>query len=469
MAYENLWQQLLSAIQGRISRQNFEVWFSQIKMLEVQGQTLHLEVPGSYYRDWIHDNYQELILGELERLTDTRFQLQFHAPGEFRLHSEGGTRAASARGVADRSLLDSSGPVTAPAVSGGAYGSASVASSTFSLNPDQTFETFVVGSSNQFAHAGAMAVAEKPARTYNPLFLFGMVGLGKTHLLNAIGNRILRDNPSARIVYLSSEQFVNELINSIRDERMNEFRNKYRDNCDALLVDDIQFLAGKIRTQEEFFYTFNALHTSGKQIVVTSDKFPREIQGMEERLRNRFEWGLIADIQPPDLETKAAILKKKAAREHTILPDDVAMFIATHTNSNIRELEGILIRLNAAASVYQKPIDLQFTQFALRDVLKSAKPALTIDGILETVSKFYDTRVNDMKSQKKHKQLVWPRQVAMYLCRRHTSGSFPEIGQKFGGRDHTTVIHAVKKIEESLSRDPEVSTQIKELERLLGF
>jgi chromosomal replication initiator protein len=371
--------------------------------------------------------------------------------------------------VADRSLLDSSGPVTAPAVSGGAYGSASVASSTFSLNPDQTFETFVVGSSNQFAHAGAMAVAEKPARTYNPLFLFGMVGLGKTHLLNAIGNRILRDNPSARIVYLSSEQFVNELINSIRDERMNEFRNKYRDNCDALLVDDIQFLAGKIRTQEEFFYTFNALHTSGKQIVVTSDKFPREIQGMEERLRNRFEWGLIADIQPPDLETKAAILKKKAAREHTILPDDVAMFIATHTNSNIRELEGILIRLNAAASVYQKPIDLQFTQFALRDVLKSAKPALTIDGILETVSKFYDTRVNDMKSQKKHKQLVWPRQVAMYLCRRHTSGSFPEIGQKFGGRDHTTVIHAVKKIEESLSRDPEVSTQIKELERLLGF
>lgn len=454
MAYENLWQQLLSAIQGRISRQNFEVWFSQIKMLEVQGQTLHLIVPGPYYSDWIRDNYLELILAELERLTNTRFQLEFHGPDESKAEGEDSLRALDPKSSTGRAAAD--------------FGRSS-ASSTFSLNPDQTFETFVVGSSNQFAHAGAMAVAEKPARTYNPLFLFGMVGLGKTHLLNAIGNRILRDNRNARIIYLSSEQFVNELINSIRDERMNEFRAKYRDSCDVLLVDDIQFLAGKVRTQEEFFYTFNALHSSGKQIVATSDKFPREIQGMEERLHSRLGWGLSADIQPPDLETKAAILKKKAARENTILPDDVAMYIATHTNSNIRELEGILIRLNAAASIYQKQIDLPFTQLALRDVLKSARPAITIDGILETVSKFYDTRVNDMKSQKKHKQLVWPRQVAMFLCRRHTSGSFPEIGQKFGGRDHTTVIHAVKKIEESLARDPEVATQIKELERLLGF
>jgi chromosomal replication initiator protein len=250
---------------------------------------------------------------------------------------------------------------------------------------------------------------------------------------------------------------------------MNEFRNKYRDSCDALLVDDIQFLAGKVRTQEEFFYTFNALHSSGKQIVVTSDKFPKEIQGMEERLRNRFEWGLIADIQPPDLETKVAILKKKAALEDIYLPDDVALFIATNTKSNIRELEGILVRLSAASSVYGRSIDLPFTQQVLRQLLDNGRSSVTIEGILEAVSKHFDVKVVDLKSHRKHKQLVWPRQVAMFLCRQHTDGSFPEIGQKFGGRDHTTVIHAVKKIEELLVKDPDLQSAIKSIERSLGL
>ena len=487
MGNEQLWNRLLTAIQGRINRQNFDVWFSQLKLLEVGSSEVHLQVPSSHFQEWIRDNYEGLILSELERLSGQRYSLVFSVPGANpspvrdaapnTSDSTGVTASRSTDGSLEGAPGAAPGTSTAPSPGGDTKalagrtetGPSQAPVSTFSLNPDKSFATFVVGSSNQFAHAAAMAVADNPARTYNPLFLFGQVGLGKTHLLNAIGNKILQDNPRARVIYLSSEQFVNELINSIGEQRMNEFRNKYRDNCDALLVDDIQFLAGKVRTQEEFFYTFNALHSSGKQIVMTSDKFPKEIQGLEERLRNRFEWGLIADIQPPDLETKVAILKKKASRDGIVLADDVAMYIASNSKSNIRELEGILIRLTASASFYRKPVDLAFTQAALRDLLVTAQPAVTIEAIQEAVCRHFDLKLAELKGQRKNKQLVWPRQLAMYLCRRHTAGSFPEIGQKFGSRDHTTVIYAVKKIEEAIARDEEAASQVRSIEKTLGL
>lgn len=512
MGNEQLWNRLLTTIQSRINRQNFDVWFAQLKLLEVGSAEVYLEVPSSHFQEWIRDNYEGLILSELERLSGQRFNLVFLQAGspaaqQFLQRQELPTgqpsngsaqHAPHMAGPSDHGHSPSMGVLNGASngVSNGVHGN--VASngvedtrpglmhaggdgnprpdaasqppvSTFSLNPDKTFATFVVGSSNQFAHAAAMAVADNPAKTYNPLFLFGQVGLGKTHLLNAIGNKILQDNPRARVIYLSSEQFVNELINSIGEQRMNEFRNKYRDNCDALLVDDIQFLAGKVRTQEEFFYTFNALHSSGKQIVVTSDKFPKEIQGLEERLRNRFEWGLIADIQPPDLETKVAILKRKASRDGIVIPDDVAMYIASNSKSNIRELEGILIRLTAAASFYRKPVDLAFTQTTLRDLLETAQKSVNIESIQDAVCRHFDIKLADLKGQRKNKQLVWPRQLAMYLCRKHTSSSFPEIGQKFGSRDHTTVIYAVKKVEEALSKDEEAILQVRSIEKSLGL
>lgn len=443
---ESLWNQLLDAIKSRINRQNFEIWFSQLRLMSVGERELHIQVPNRYFYDWIRDNYLDLIHSELQRLTGTSFHLVFSYAAD-----------SPATPSLEGDVEDRPESVQPPQ------------SEQLSLHPDKTFGTFVVGSSNQFAHAASLAVADNPAKAYNPLFIFGTVGLGKTHLLNAIGNKIMSDRPGARVIYLTSEQFVNELINSIRFEQMNEFRNKYRDSCDALLVDDIQFLAGKVRTQEEFFYTFNALHSSGRQIVVTSDKFPKEIQGMEERLRNRFEWGLVADIQPPDLETKVAILKKKAAKSDLYLADDVALYVAQNTKSNIRELEGSLVRLAASASFYGKPIDLAFARQALHHLFYGNQRTVSADTLMESVCRQYSIKVADLKSHRKQRQLVWPRQVAMFLCRRNTSESFPEIGQRFGGRDHTTVIHAVKKVEEYLAAHPEFEEELAAIEKLAGL
>ncbi len=444
MANVDIWQQLLKSVETRISRQNFEIWFGQIRPIAILEDEIRLEVPNRYFKDWITDNYRDLIHSELERITNRPYRLSFTYADD----SHGGE--VSERGEAlEETYLDTEDH--------------------FDLSPDKTFDTFVVGSSNQFAHAAARAVADNPAQTYNPLFIFGTVGLGKTHLLNAIGNKIRQDRPSARIIYLSCEQFVNELINSLRYEKMNEFRNKYRDSCDALLVDDIQFLAGKVRTQEEFFYTFNHLHDSGKQIVVTSDKFPKEIQGLEERLRNRFEWGLIADIQPPDLETKVAILRKKAALANIDLPDDVALYIAKNSKSNVRELEGSLIRLSAASSLYKRPIDLAFAEEVLQQLLETDKPVVSVDDVINAVCRHFELKVVDIKSHRKHKHLVWPRQIAMYLSRKHTKSSFPDLGQRFGGRDHTTIIHAVKKVEERLGKSMDLENEIRAIERLIGL
>ncbi len=335
------------------------------------------------------------------------------------------------------------------------------------LDAKYTFETFVVGSSNQFAHAACLAVAKQPGQCYNPLFIFGGAGLGKTHLLKAIGYCIMTETPDSKIIYLTTESFTNELIQAIRLDRMREFREKYRTGCDLLLLDDIQFLAGKERTQEEFFYTFNYLHELRKQIVITSDRYPKDIEGLENRLQTRFEWGLVADVQPPEVETRIAILKNKADVEEIELPDEVAQFIASNITTNIRELEGSLHRLQAYATLTGVPISLQLAQTILKDIAPKIKHELTPEGILKLVALHFNVRTTDIKSDKRIRKLSFPRQICMYLLRKHLLMSFPEIGRFMGGKDHTTVLHAVTKIAELQRHDAEVLTSITSIEGLI--
>ena len=335
--------------------------------------------------------------------------------------------------------------------------------STPMLNPKYTFDTFVIGNSNRFAHAASLAVAEAPAQAYNPLFIYGGVGLGKTHLMHAIGHYILSQNPDTKVLYVSSEKFTNELINSIRDDKNEEFRNRYR-NIDVLLIDDIQFIAGKERTQEEFFHTFNSLHEANKQIIISSDRTPKEIPTLEDRLRSRFEWGLIADIQPPDLETRVAILKKKAELEGIEIDNEVLLFIANRIESNIRELEGALIRIMAYSSLTNNKLDVAVAEEALKDIISDNKPKpITSDLIQEVVASHFDLKVEDFKSRKRNRPIAYPRQIAMYICRELTDLSLPKIGDEFGGRDHTTVIHAYDKISQEIEEDPQVKETIDNL------
>ncbi|WP_213975113.1 chromosomal replication initiator protein DnaA [Tepidanaerobacter acetatoxydans] len=338
-----------------------------------------------------------------------------------------------------------------------------------SLNQKYTFDTFVVGNSNRFAHAASQAVAQSPAKAYNPFFVYGGVGLGKTHLMHAIGHYILQQDPTCKVVYLSSEKFTNELINSIRDDKNVEFRNKYR-TIDVLLIDDIQFIAGKERTQEEFFHTFNALHDANKQLVISSDRPPKEIPTLEERLRSRFEWGLITDIQPPDFETRIAILQKKAMMENLIVPNDVINFIATKIETNIRELEGALIRVVAYSSLTDCPIDIGLAEQVLKDILPDGKPKqVTSKQIVEEVGSYFSINPEEFKSKKRTKDLAFARQVAMYLCCELTDLSLPKIGEKFGGRDHTTVIHARDKITRDIQEDSQLSNAVESLKKKILY
>ena len=331
------------------------------------------------------------------------------------------------------------------------------------LNPKYVFETFVIGNSNRFAHAASLAVSEAPAQIYNPFFIYGGVGLGKTHLMHAIGHRIRQHHPKIRVVYISSEKFTNELINSIRDNNPESFRQKYR-NIDVLLVDDIQFLSKKEHTQEEFFHTFNALHEANKQIILSSDRAPREIQTLEDRLRSRFEWGLITDIQPPDLETRIAILRKKALIENLNIPNDVMVYIASRIDNNIRELEGALIRVVAYASLINQPVDTDLATEALKDIFPDGKPKqITNELIQEIVANHFKIKLDELLAKKRTRNVAFPRQIAMYLCRELTDTSFPRIGEIFGGRDHTTVIHAHEKISRERNEDTKLNTTIKEL------
>lgn len=444
-----LWEKSLHVIKDKVSQQNFDTWIRPIKISSMEGSNITLHVPNKFFKDWLLENYHAVIREALTSIAgiDLKVDLQIAMDAK---KSQGATRRAGDHQEKTR-------PHKKSTRSGNNH----------SLNQHYSFQRFVVGPCNQFAHAASVAVAEQPAKNYNPLFIYGGVGLGKTHLLNAIGLHTLSLYPELNVVYVSAEEFMNELINSIRYDRMPKFREKYR-NIDCLLMDDIQFVAGKEKTQEEFFHTFNTLHDSGKQIVVTSDKFPKDIPNMEGRLRSRFEWGLIADIHPPEIETKIAILEKKAQENKMVLPQNVAHYVASHVESNIRELEGYLIRISAFSSLTGKEIDMNLTKEVLKKIIKvNEKEVVTIDEIIKTVAGKLNVKTADIKSHKKNKNLVLARQIAMYLSRKMTSTSFPDIGEKIGDRDHSTVIYACNKIKKMLEEDVTLKKLVLELEEIL--
>ena len=441
---QSIWQETLNKLEKEISPQNFSTWIKPLHFVSIENDQVTLEVPNRFIKDWLKDNYLKGIERTMSEIGTVNYRVNLIVNNK-------------QRKIENLSNFRIEPPVVH------AFQPANEIPEQFSnINPKYTFDSFVSGPSNQFAHAAAMAVANNPATTYNPLFIYGGVGLGKTHIVHAIGNAIFKQNKKLKICYYSSEKFTNELINSLRHAKMDEFRNKFR-SIDVLLVDDIQFIAGKKSTQEEFFHTFNALYESHKQIVVTSDKFPKEIPDLEERLRSRFEWGLIADIQAPDIETKQAILKMKADQNKIYLPEDVAFFLANSVSSNVRELEGYLIRIGAFASLTSTPITLEMARNILKDIIIEQNREITIESIQKTVSNHYQIKASDLKSPKRLKNLVLPRQVAMYICRKLTSASFPEIGVKFGGKDHSTIIHAIKKIEKLMEDDLQLRATIEKL------
>ncbi len=438
---EDIWSKVIESLKERVGQQNFDIWIKPIHFISMDGDIVELEVPNRFFKEWINEHYSPHIKEALSFFTQKPCHLQFRVRSEKMNEKE-----------PIASFLPNHGTQATPSIQS-------------IFNPKYTFDHFVVGASNQFANAACLAVANLPAKNYNPLFIYGGVGLGKTHLLHAIGNHILQHrilSDVKRICYISSEEFTNELINSLRYDKMEEFRNKFR-RMDILLIDDIQFIAGKERTQAEFFHTFNSLYEARKQIVVTSDKFPKDIPHFEERLRSRFEWGLIADIQPPDIETKVAILKKKAETENISIPNDVAFFLASQIDSNIRMLEGSLIRIGAFASLTKTPIDIQLAKEVLKNIIKPKEELISIDTIQKVVANFFNIKISDLKVKKKYKGYVIPRQIAMYLSRKLTNASLLEIGDKFGGKDHSTVLHSIKKVEERISKEPPFKETIENL------
>ena len=433
----NVWDSILSRVETKVNRHSFYTWFKPTTFVEEAGKELVVRVPNGLFRDWLTKHYAGVIGEAITELQRDGIQISFITQHE----------------------VKATIPVPDPAASAAPVVAAPPAPRPRGLNPRYVFDNFVVGPSNQFAHAASLAVAEAPSRSYNPLFLYGGVGLGKTHLMHAIGQHLLNHAPDLKLTYISSERFMNEMINAVRYDRILEFRERYR-TIDVLLVDDIQFLAGKEGTQTEFFHTFNSLYDAQKQIVISSDCPPIEIPSLEERLRSRFEWGLIADIQPPDLETKVAILKKKSEAEAVPLPDDVALYIAGKIKSNIRELEGSLIRLIAYASLTGHNISLPLAQDVLRDILDRDDQNVTIKMIQQFVANYYQLRVADLKSRNNSKNVTLPRQIAMYLSKSLTSHSLPQIGKSFGGKHHSTVIHSIKKIDGLCKRDRAFNTLI---------
>ncbi|MFL6282151.1 MAG: chromosomal replication initiator protein DnaA [Pyrinomonadaceae bacterium] len=463
-----VWNDILLAVEKRLNRQSFETWIRPIHFegLDEGDHVLYLRAPNHVVKDWVSSNYSDVLDASLSELNLTEYELNWTVEEESQTPS---LMVGKEDDLGDAELKAESRPNSSKNGSSSLFSLLEAAKSdgltpgatTFvdieplenTLNPKCSFQSFVVGSCNQFAHAASLAVAEAPGKTYNPLYIYGGVGLGKTHLMHAVGHAIKERNRYLRLSYISAERFMNELINAIRYDKTQTFREKYR-SIDVLLMDDIQFMAGKERTQEEFFHTFNALYDGQKQIVITSDCPPREIPTLEERLHSRFEWGLIADIEPPDLETKVAILKRKADLDGVTLPDDVAFFIASKVKSNIRELEGSLVRLIAISSLRGLPISKMLAQDAIRNIADDDQPVgITIEQIQKTVSAHYKLRVEELKSKNNSRQIAVPRQVAMYLCKRLTKHSFPEIGREFGGKHHTTVIHSVDKIEGLVLKD----------------
>ena len=443
-----IWEETLSLVEKELSKPSFETWIIPAYPLEYKNSTLYIAVPNEFAKDWLESRYYKLIEKSLETVFNKPIPIKFVIPND----EINDTNTSSQEKDFNKERYVEQRITTPPAL----------------LNPKYTFESFVVGNSNRFAHAASLAVAESPAKAYNPLFIYGGVGLGKTHLMHAIGHFVLNTDNNLNVLYVSSEKFTNELIIAIRDDKTVAFRNKYR-NIDILLIDDIQFLAGKERTQEEFFHTFNALHEANKQLIISSDRPPKDIPTLEDRLRSRFEWGLITDMQRPDLETRIAILQKKARLETIDIPDDVMLYIATQIQSNIRELEGSLIRVMAYASLTKRAITSELASEALKDILpnKVAKP-ITISLIQEVVSEHYGLRVEDLKARKRTRAVAFPRQIAMFLSRELTDNSLPKIGEVFGGRDHTTVIHAQEKISQDLAKDPSLKIAMDKIREKLN-
>lgn len=444
-----LWEKTVKILKEKVSQQNFETWIRPIRITLMEGAQIHLSVPNRFFRDWLVENYLSMIREAMKSAAGVLFEVELVIEPEINQNPS------------------SVNAGNAPASAKTAQKKPSRARVHSSLNVNYSFDRFVVGSCNQFAHAASAAVAEQPAKNYNPLFIYGGVGLGKTHLLNAIGLKTLTIYPELNVVYVSAEVFMNELINSIRYDKMPKFREKFR-NIDCLLIDDIQFIAGKERTQEEFFHTFNTLHDAGKQIVVTSDKFPKDIPNLEERLRSRFEWGLIADIQAPEIETKIAILEKKAHENNIALPGNVALYLASQADSNIRELEGYLVRIAAYSSLTAREIDLELVKNVLKQLFrKEEKKEITIEEIVKAVGSKFNIKISELKSQKKNKNLVEGRQVSMFIAREMTSCSFPDIGDKIGGRDHSTVIYAHNKIKKLLETNRALRDTVQEIRESL--
>ncbi|KUG23163.1 chromosomal replication initiator protein dnaa [hydrocarbon metagenome] len=442
------WDKTSKIIQEKISKQNFDTWIKPIKMVAMEEKCVQLAVPNKFFRDWLLDNYASTIKQSLKNAAGIDVDIDFilsknedKDPEPAARHSTQTKNTSTATVIRGKNLSF--------------------------LNDNYNFDRFVVGACNQFAHAASIAVAKQPAKNYNPLFIYGGSGLGKTHLLNAIGLLAYSLHPSLNIMYVSAEEFMNEMINSIRYDRMPKFREKYR-NISCLLIDDIHFLAGKDRTQEEFFHTFNTLHDSGKQIVVTSDKFPKDIPNLESRLRSRFEWGLIADIQPPEIETKIAIIEKKVQESNIELPNNVVHYIASHVESNIRELEGFLVRIGAYSSLTGRDIDLDLVKEVLSSLVKhNKKGEVSIEEIIKITAGKLNIKISDIKAHNKNKNIVFARQIVMYLARKLTNCSFPDIGQKIGGRDHSTVIYANNKILNSIKVDNKLKILVQEIEDIL--
>ncbi|MCR4440567.1 MAG: chromosomal replication initiator protein DnaA [Peptococcaceae bacterium] len=431
---EENWNNILFLLEKDISRQSFETWLKSTYLHSFDGYYLTVVVPNEFVKDWLESRYFDLVKNKACQFFNKDVSIKFVISGQ---------EDSAHKSKSDKKQYFSNDD----------YGANS-------LNPKYVFDTFVVGNSNRFAHAASLAVSEAIAKAYNPLFIYGGVGLGKTHLMHAIGHYVIEHHRHLKVMYVSSEKFTNELINAIRDDKTVDFRNKYR-NIDVLLIDDIQFLAGKERTQEEFFHTFNALHEANKQIIISSDRPPKDIPTLEDRLRSRFEWGLITDIQPPDLETRIAILRKKSELENIEFPNDVILYIANKIQSNIRELEGALIRIIAYSSLSKKEISMDLCVEALKDILPEKRPKpVTIALIQNKVAEQFGLRLEDFKSKRKTRNVAFPRQVAMYICRELTDLSLPKIGEEFGGRDHTTVIHAHEKISADIKKDPQLETTI---------
>ncbi|MDR3600174.1 MAG: chromosomal replication initiator protein DnaA [Desulfosporosinus sp.] len=436
-----LWQETLEKLKNELSKPSFETWLSSTRLLHIDGDTLVISVPNEFAKDWLESRYAPLIRSSVQSILGHSVSLHFIIPSPEGPYGEDPNLATPISSITP--------PQDEPIPN--------------SLNTKYTFDTFVIGNSNRFAHAASLAVAESPAKSYNPLFIYGGVGLGKTHLMHAIGHHVLQRSPNTKVLYVSSEKFTNELIDSIRDENALEFRNHYR-NVDILLIDDIQFLAGKERTQEEFFHTFNALHEANKQIIISSDRPPKEIPTLEDRLRSRFEWGLITDIQAPDLETRIAILRKKAKLENLQVPNEVMVYIADKIHSNIRELEGALIRVMAFASLSSIPIDSEVAIEALKDIIPANNTKqITIEIIQQSVAGYFHLSPSEFKAKKRTRAVAFPRQIAMYLSRELTDSSLPKIGDEFGGRDHTTVMHAHDKITQALRIDPLLEKKVNEM------